>query len=117
MLIDDFVTYFTKKLKAISSSFTPTTILPSTTPTSVCLTHFTPLSPEDVHKLVMTNHATTCPLDPIPSSLFQAVSSDILPFLSTLINSSLTSGLIPASFKIARVKPLLKKPTVDTTDI
>ncbi|KAK0133336.1 hypothetical protein N1851_031154 [Merluccius polli] len=95
------VTYFTKKVKAISSSLTPTTILPTTTPTYVRLTHFTPLFPEDVHKLVMSNHATTCPLDPIPSSLFQAVSSDILPFLTPLINSSLTSGLIPASFKIA----------------
>ena len=38
-------------------------------------------------------------------------------FLISLINSSLTSGLIPASFKTARIKPLLKKPTLDTTDI
>ena len=65
----------------------------------------------------MSHHATTCPLDPIPSSHFQTVSSDILPFLTTLINFSPTSGLIPASFKIARVKPLLMKPTLDSADI
>ena len=44
-------------------------------------------------------------------------SHDILPFLTTLINSSLTSGLIPTPFKAARVKPLLKKPTLDSANI
>ncbi|KAK0145158.1 hypothetical protein N1851_015949 [Merluccius polli] len=83
---DDIVTYFTKKVKDISSSFTPATILPPPTPTSVGLTRFTPLSSEDVHKLPP-------------------------------INSFLTSGLISAPFKTARVKMLLKKSTLDTADI
>ena len=58
-------------------------------------------------RIVTSNHATIFPLDPIPSSLLLAVSSEILPFHTTLINSSLTSGVVPASFKIARIKPLL----------
>uniref|UniRef100_A0A8C5D126 Reverse transcriptase domain-containing protein n=1 Tax=Gadus morhua TaxID=8049 RepID=A0A8C5D126_GADMO len=62
-------------------------------------------------------YATTCPLDAIPSSLLQDVSSDILPFLTSIINSSLTSGIVPASLKTARIKPLLKKTTLNTTDI
>ncbi|KAK0150129.1 hypothetical protein N1851_009106 [Merluccius polli] len=92
----------------MSSSFTPAAILPPPTPTSASLTCFTPLSTEAVHR-----PATACPIDPITSSLLQGISSDILPFLNTLINSSLTR---PDS-NTARVKPLLKKPTLDTADI
>ena len=65
----------------------------------------------------MSNCASTCSLDPIPSSILQNISHDILPFLTTLINSSLTSGIIPALFKTATVKPLLRKPTIDSADI
>ena len=60
---------------------------------------------------------TTCPLDPIPSSLLQTISGDLLPFLTSLINSSLTAGYVPSVFKRARVAPLLKKPTLDPSDV
>ena len=105
---DDFVTYFTQKVKDISSTFTPATILPPPIPTSV-FTHFIPLTSEEVNRIVNSNHATTCPLDPVPSSLLHAITA--------LINSSLTSGIVPASFKTARIKPLHNKPTLDTTRI
>ena len=79
--------------------------------TSDGLTCFSPLSSEDVLPLVTSNRTTTCSLDPIPSSLLQNISHDILPFLITLINSSLTSGL--QLLNTATVKPLLQKPTLD----
>uniref|UniRef100_A0A8C1SXW2 Reverse transcriptase domain-containing protein n=1 Tax=Cyprinus carpio TaxID=7962 RepID=A0A8C1SXW2_CYPCA len=53
---------------------------------------------------------STCVLDPIPSNLIK----DCLPAISTLIteiiNSSLSSGSIPPSLKLAAVTPILKKP-------
>ena len=84
--------------------------------TSDGFTCFNPLSSEDVYTLVTANHTATCSLDPIPSS-FQNISHNILPLLATLINPSPSSGLIPAPFKTATVKPLLKKPTQDSADI
>ncbi|KAM4614977.1 uncharacterized protein ACJ7VT_010207 [Polymixia lowei] len=75
-----------------------------------------PLSPDAVLKLLMSNPATTCPLDPIPSPLLQTISSDLSPFLTSFINSSLSSGIVPAPLKTARVK-LLKKPSLDHTTI
>ena len=65
----------------------------------------------------MSSRSTTCPLDPIPSSLLQTVSRDLLPFLPSLINSSLTTGRVLSYFKMARVAPLLKKLTPDPSDI
>ncbi|KAK3529053.1 hypothetical protein QTP70_014684, partial [Hemibagrus guttatus] len=60
---------------------------------------------------------TTCPLDPIPSTMLQTISPDLLPFITTVINGSLTSGHVPTAFKKARVIPILKKPALDLSDI
>ncbi|XP_035260141.1 uncharacterized protein LOC118220385 [Anguilla anguilla] len=41
------------------------------------------------------------------------ISPEIIPFIAHLINSSLTSGTFPSSFKRAHITPILKKPTLD----
>ncbi|XP_076828542.1 uncharacterized protein LOC143474815 [Brachyhypopomus gauderio] len=42
---------------------------------------------------------------------------DLLPFITFIMNSSLSSGQVPAAFKTARVVPILKKPTLDSSDV
>ncbi len=54
-------------------------------------------------------------LDPIPSHLLQAISPTLLPALTHIINTSLLTGIFPTAFKKARVTPLLKKPTWNTS--
>ncbi|KAK3569878.1 hypothetical protein QTP86_006753 [Hemibagrus guttatus] len=49
--------------------------------------------------------------------MLQTISPDLLPFITTVINGSLTSGHVPTVFKKARVIPILKKPTLDPSDI
>ncbi|KAK3520024.1 hypothetical protein QTP70_010862 [Hemibagrus guttatus] len=48
--------------------------------------------------------------------MLQNISTDLLPFITTVINGSLTFGHVPA-FKKARVIPILKKPALDPSDI
>uniref|UniRef100_A0A8C1TLW0 Reverse transcriptase domain-containing protein n=1 Tax=Cyprinus carpio TaxID=7962 RepID=A0A8C1TLW0_CYPCA len=67
----------------------------------------------DVSKLILSSHPTTCPLDPIPTHLLQAISSSVIPSLTHIINSSLHSGTVPSAFKQAWVSPLLKKPSLN----
>ncbi len=69
----------------------------------------------EVSKLLLSSHPTTCPLDPIPSHLLQAISPTLLPALTHIINTSLLTGIFPTAFKQARVTPLLKKPTLNTS--
>ena len=112
LTVDDFVYYFTQKVRDISSSLP---LLPSSCPyPHLCCTHFIPLSSEGVNRIVTTNNATTCPLYPTPSRL-QAVSSDILPFLTT--TPSLQALFQRPSRQTGRIKSLLKKLTLDTIDI
>ncbi|KAK3513146.1 hypothetical protein QTP70_007479 [Hemibagrus guttatus] len=49
--------------------------------------------------------------------MLQTISPDLLPFITTVINGSLTSGHVPTVFKKARVIPMLKKPALDPSDI
>ncbi len=77
------------------------------------LTSFSPLSETEVSKLILSNHPTTCPLDPIPTHLLQAISSSVIPALTHIINTSLHTGTFPTAFKQARVCPLLKKPALN----
>ncbi|XP_076854565.1 uncharacterized protein LOC143509593 [Brachyhypopomus gauderio] len=114
----DFVTFFEEKVNTIRSTFSLVpvpTVSPPTPPFS--LTSFSPLSAETVLQLLTSSSPTTCPLDPIPSTLLQTISHELLPFISTIINNSLSSGIVPSSFKAARVVPILKKPNLDATNI
>ncbi|KAK3507800.1 hypothetical protein QTP70_000785 [Hemibagrus guttatus] len=72
---------------------------------------------EEVLQITRSCNPTTCPLDPIPSAMLQTISPDLLPFITTVINGSLTSGHVPTVFKKARVIPILKKPALDPSDI
>lgn len=59
----------------------------------------------------------SCELDPIPASLFSACLPQILPFLTEIVNSSLTTGIFPSALKTAIVRPLLKKQNLDPNNL
>ncbi len=50
-------------------------------------------------------------LDPIPSKLLKEVLPDVKDPLLAIINSSLSLGYVPKTFKLAVIKPLIKKNT------
>ncbi len=109
---DDFATFFTDKTKTISSQFSLShtqDLQPTRSTAQTPIFSFCPLTEAEVSKLLLSSHPTTCPLDPIPSHLLQAISPALLPALTHIINTSLLTGIFPTAFKQARVTPLLKK--------
>ncbi len=110
--------FFTDKTRTISSQFSPPLTQDIQQTTSTAQTHifsFCPLTEAEVSKLLLSSHPTTCPLDPIPSHLLQAISPTLLPALTHTINTSLLTGIFPTAFKQAQVTPLLKKTTLNTS--
>ncbi|XP_051747779.1 uncharacterized protein LOC127511161 [Ctenopharyngodon idella] len=100
-----------KCFDAFSTPHTDNNIL---TENTQILPSFSSLSEADVSNFILSIHPTTCPLDPIPTHLLQAISSSVVPALIHMINSSLHTGTFPTAFKQARITPLLKKPTLNT---
>ncbi|KAK3559279.1 hypothetical protein QTP86_009947 [Hemibagrus guttatus] len=117
---EDFASFYTEKIERICQTFTSLPTSPtshnqhSATPS---LTQLSTVAAEEVLQITRSCNPTTCPLDPIPSAMLQTISPDLLPFFTTVINGSLTSGHVPTAFKKARVIPILKKPALDPSDI
>ena len=77
---------------------------------------FPTTSVSDTCQLIIKSPSTTCALDPVPTWLLKRwkhIAEDLAPFLTHLINSSITSGVVPRSMKHAIVTPLLKKANLD----
>ncbi len=72
---------------------------------------------EELYKLVKSSKPTTCMLDPIPSKLLKEVLPEVIDPLLAIINSSLSLGYVPKNFKLAVIKPLIKKTQLDPKDL
>uniref|UniRef100_A0A803SW27 Reverse transcriptase domain-containing protein n=1 Tax=Anolis carolinensis TaxID=28377 RepID=A0A803SW27_ANOCA len=113
-----FQKFFTDKITVLRQELPPTvdtlseleTLWPLSGP---IFDRFTPLDKEDVARILAVAKPTTCPLDPCPSWLVKSCLEGLLDPLSNTINGSLEQGVFPDNLKEARVRPLLKKPSLD----
>jgi len=80
------------------------------------LEDWTAVTAEEIQKLISFAPNKTCELDPAPMWLVKDIRGLLSPFISLLINKSLTMGCFPAAFKEALVRPLLKKVGLDVGD-
>ena len=76
---------------------------------AICLDYFTPIKLNEF----CSSKNSTCLLDPLGTGFLKQMLPEIGTPLLNLINASLTSGYVPQSFKIAVIKPILKKPNLD----
>ena len=68
-----------------------------------------PASPSDVKRIVMTSPAKSCELDQLPTSLLKTHVDFLCTVLARIINTSLSSAVVPPPMKHAVVTPMLKK--------
>ena len=103
--------FFVHETEEIRSSFDPDRPIP-TNPVEFSGTVFAEfqLASEDFVKTVVQEMPKkSCDLDPIPTSVLYDCLDEIIPIVTSIINKSLSSGILPQCFKLALVKPLLKK--------
>ena len=65
-------------------------------------------------ELIIKSSDATCFLDPMPTSLVKAHIDMLLLTISNIVNESLNFCLFPTDMKQAPVKPVLKKPSLDS---
>ncbi len=78
---------------------------------------FSTIGEEKLFKLVKSSKPTTCMLDPIPSKLLKEVLPEVIDPLLAIVNLSLSLGYVLKTFKLAVIKPLIKKPQLDPKDL
>ena len=74
---------------------------------------FEPVTDKFVLKIINSAPAKSCELDPIPTTLLYENFDILLPTIINIINTSLSTGIVPHDLKTAVIKPLLKKPSFD----
>ncbi|KAL0153113.1 hypothetical protein M9458_051569, partial [Cirrhinus mrigala] len=121
---NDFMNYFTSKIDTIRDKIV--TMQPSITVSHQIVRYrfpgeqfhsFSTIGQEELYKLVKSSKPTTCMLDPIPSRLLKDLLPDLIDPLLNIINSSLSLGYVPKTFKLAAIKPLIKKPQLDPNEL
>ncbi len=119
---NDFMNFFTDKIDNIRNTITNVDSTASSTPASFIapkekLQCFTTIGQDELNKLITASKPTTCLLDPVPTKLLK----ELLPVaeqpLLNIINSSLSLGHVPKQFKLAVIKPLIKKPKLDPCEL
>ena len=109
-----FMDFFEEKIKDIRRNFQ---IMSSTTyperNDEQCLYVLDPATDAEIYSIVMKSPNKSCDLDPIPTWLLKCCIEELLPVITTLVNSSLATGCFPEPFKEAIIRPLLKKQNLD----
>ena len=103
--------FFVHKIEEIKSSFDPDRPMP-TNPVEFSRTVFPEfqLVTEDFAKTVVQEMPPkSYDLDPIPTSVLYDCLDEVIPIVTSIMNKSLSSGIVPQCFKHALVKPLLKR--------
>ena len=77
------------------------------------LSNFTPVSEDEMKKIIGKSNSKCCILDPIPTSLLKKCLDVLLPTICAIVNISLTTSHVPDAFKEAVVTPLIKKPSAE----
>ena len=114
-LPDAFNDFFIGKIDELRNSFGSDTPTPVDTIefSGTSLAEFQPVTEDYVKSILKKMPKKSCDLDPIPASVLFSCVDEITPLITTIMNRSLSSGVVPQCFKHAIVKPLLKKTNLD----
>ena len=84
--------------------------------TGVPFNSFRQVSEDEITEIIAKSPSKSCELDALPTSLLKDSLPDVISSIAKIINVSLSTGIVPISFKNAIVKPLLKKHDLDQNE-
>ena len=112
ILVNDFGAFFIKKIELIQEDIDNIVVnqpeLDSYHLHSK-LERFSRLTEDSVQRIIMSSSNATCTLDPMPTWLIKRCSDVMTSVITQLLYLSLLEGHVPAPWKNAVVKPMLKK--------
>ena len=119
-LANKFVEFFSDKITKIRVDLDNAALIIHQVPEAnrVCpytFDEFSLVDVDEVRKCVVKLSSKSCDLDPLPGYVTRNALCTLLPFITKIINTSLQSGQMPSQLKVAKLRSLLKKPSLDHT--
>ena len=116
-LVEQFSDFFSENISKIRCEFTPSVsnvdIYTAGKSQTCLLNAFEPAAETEIGILLKSSTVKSCELDPIPTWLLRDCAPDIIHVLTTIVNMSLRTGVMPSHLKRAHVRPIIKKPGLD----
>ena len=81
------------------------------------LCSFKELDESEVRNIITSSANKSCPLDIIPTWIIKEYIDYVVPSITCIVNSSLSSGVFPQILKQATVTPIIKKVNLDCNDL
>ena len=78
------------------------------------LLEFDPVSELVVEKLIKLLSSKSCVSNPLPTWMIKQYLPVLLPFITNIVNFSLSTSTVPNQFKSAVIIPILKKPSLES---
>ena len=116
-LANKFSHFFDDKINVIRNRFQLNSSALEESFSGENLENIRPATDEEVKALILSYSNKSCELDPIPTWLLKICINELLPILTAVINSSLSTGEFPEQCKHAIVRPLLKKDNLDPDEL
>ena len=105
-LANKFITYFNDEISNISKDLEKAPISTSQTPQDIfnkfdgeVLNSFTEVSEDDIRKIIHSSWTKSWALDPIPTWLLKKCEDELIPVLTSIVNTSLSCAAFPKKLK------------------
>ena len=118
-LANKFADFFSDKIANLRKSLEaePSSFPASSNDFTLCdsvLSSFKNVTSEQVSAVLAASKVKSCSLDPLPAPVLLECIPVLLPVMTRIINLSIDTATMPDSFKLALLRPLLKKSHLDT---
>ena len=77
------------------------------------LSEFNEITMETVRTVIERSPSKSCPSHPMPTKTLKSCLNELLPVITTLVNSSLQEGVFPDALKEGLLHPKIKKTSMD----
>ena len=108
-LANQFADYFIGKIEKIRQELNVNSKYTPSNDSIPILAEFTEVIQDEVQKIIMNLATKNCELGPFPTSILKEVLPALLPSITTIMNTSLKLGVFVQKWKVAVIRPHLKR--------
>ena len=108
-LANSFADFFQSKIEKICETFVGIEAYNPEMSSIPKLCQFTPMTESEVKTIIIAMKSKSCKSDPIPTHIFKQLLPSVIPTVTKIVNLSLSEGEFCHMWKVAVVRPLLKK--------
>ena len=108
-LANEFADYFMNKIQSVRDNMDTNSKYSASPGNAPNFSAFEPISTSDVTKIIFGMKTKSCEMGAIPMKLLKEILPSVIEPITKIVNTSLQQGIFSKHWKVAVIRPLLKK--------